>query len=57
MAHRISDATTGLIEIVEEISHDPDKFDAYDLTEYIENLPNPYKVLKEFALWTHQEFL
>jgi hypothetical protein len=54
---RISELTDGFIEILEEISHDPDDFDDYDLTEYIENLPNPYKVLKEFALYVHAEYL
>lgn len=57
MAHKISDVTLGFIEVLEEISHDPDEFDDYDLKEYIEALPNPYNTLKEFALWVHQELL
>lgn len=54
---KLSDATLGFIEILEEISHDPDEFDDYDLKEYIEALPNPYKVLKEFGLYVHGEYL
>lgn len=54
---RLSDATAGFIEILEEISHDPEEYDEYDLKEYIENLPNPYKVLKEFGLYVHREYL
>jgi hypothetical protein len=57
MPKKISELTAGFIEILEEISHDPDEFDDYDLTEYIENLPNPYKVLKEFALYVHEYHL
>lgn len=54
---KLSDITLGLIEILEEISHDPDEFDDYDLTEYIEALPNPYNTLKQFALYVHDEYL
>ena len=54
---RLSDETQGFIEILEEISHDPDEFDDFDLKEYIEALPNPYKTLKEFALFVHQNYL
>lgn len=53
----VSDTTQGFIDILEDISHDPDEFDSYDLTEFIELLPNPYKVLKEFALYVHAEYL
>lgn len=53
----LSDITLGLIEILEDISHDPDAFDDYDLTEYIEALPNPYNTLKQFALYVHGEYL
>lgn len=53
----LSDVTVGFIELLEDISHDPDEFDDYDLREYIENLPNPYKVLTEFALYVHREYL
>jgi len=54
---RLSDLTQGFIDILEEISHDPEEFDDYDLREYIEACPNPYKVLKEFALYVHNEYL
>lgn len=57
MAKQISDVTAGFIEILEELSHDPDDIDTYDLIEYIENVPNPYKLLKEFALYVHQYYL
>jgi hypothetical protein len=57
MSKTISDVTEGFIEILEEISHDPEEFDVYDLKEYIENAPNPAKILYEFALYVHQEFL
>lgn len=53
----VSDITQGFIEILEDISHDPDDYDDYDLKEYIEALPNPYKILKEFALYVHAEYL
>lgn len=53
----LSDVTQGFIELVEDISHDPDEFDDYDLREYIEALPNPYRVLKEFALYVHSEYM
>lgn len=53
----VSDITQGFIEILEDISHDPDEYDEYDLKEFIEALPNPYKILKEFALYVHAEYL
>jgi hypothetical protein len=53
----VSDITQGFIELLEDISHDPEEYDEYDLKEYIENMPNPYKVLKEFALYVHGEYL
>jgi hypothetical protein len=53
----VSDITQGFIEILEEISHDPAEYDDFDLTEFIELLPNPYKVLREFALYVHDEYL
>lgn len=52
-----SDITLGFIDILEDISHDYEDFDDYDLREYIENMPNPYKVLKEFALYVHREYM
>jgi hypothetical protein len=57
MVVKISDVTEGFIEVLEEISHDPDAFDDFDLKEYIEALPNPYLVLKEFGLYVHAEYL
>lgn len=53
----LSDITQGFIDILEDISHDPEEYDTYDLVEYIENMPNPYKTLKEFALYVHGEYL
>jgi len=53
----VSDITQGFIELLEDISHDPDDYDEYDLVEFIENMPNPYKVLKEFALYVHDNYL
>ena len=57
MTEKLSDATIGFIEILEEISHDPEDYDDFDFREYIELLPNPYKVLKEFGLYVHREYL
>jgi len=54
---QVSDITQGFIEVLEEISHDPAEYDDYDLREYIEALPNPFKVLREFALYVHAEYL
>ena len=53
----LDDITEGFIELLEEISHDPEEFDDYDIREYIENLPNPAHTLYEFALWAHKELL
>lgn len=53
----LSEVTRGFIEILEDISHDPDEYDAYDLLEYIEAMPNAHLVLKEFALFVHSEYL
>lgn len=53
----LSDATEGFIELLEQISHDPEEYDDFDLKEYIEALPNPYQVLKEFGLYVHREYL
>jgi hypothetical protein len=53
----VSDVTQGFIEILEELSHDPEEYDTYDLIEYIENVPNAHKVLKEFALYVHTEYM
>jgi len=53
----INDVTEGLIELVEEVSHDPEDADWFDVKEYIENLPNPYATLYQFVRWTHGELL
>ena len=53
----ISDITQGLIELAEEVSHDPDEQDFYDVDEYLELIPNPTKVLKELIHYMHAEYL
>lgn len=53
----IDDITEGLIETLENVSHDPDDQDFSDVKEYIENLPNPYHTLWEFAQYAHKEWL
>lgn len=53
----MDDITEGLIELLEEVTHDPDEQDFFDVKEYIENLPNPYHTLWEFAQWVHEEHL
>lgn len=53
----ISDITQGLIELTEDVSHNPDDADWYDVHEYLESIPNPYKVLKEVMHWIHEEHL
>ena len=53
----INPATEGLIELLEDVSHDPDQTDFYDVKEYIESLPNPYNTLYEFAKWVHGDLL
>ena len=53
----LSPATEGFIELLEEVSHDPEQEDLYDLKQYIEALPNPERVLKEFALYVHENYL
>lgn len=58
-SYQVSDDTEGLVEIVEGMTHDPDEFDGEleDLKQYIESLPNPYRTLKEFALYAYSEYL
>lgn len=53
----LSAQTEGFIELLEQISHDPDEYDPQDLKDYIEVLPNPYLVLKEFGLYVHEQYL
>lgn len=57
--YSVSDDTQGLIEIVEGLSHDPEEFEdqVEDLKQYLESLPNPYRTLKEYALYTYSEYL
>lgn len=54
---KISDITEGLIELLEEVSHDPDEIDWFDVEEYIEQMPNTTRVLKEFSKYVHAEYL
>lgn len=54
---RISDAAQGLIELLEEVSHDPDEADWYDVEEYIGLLPNTTRVLRELAHYMHENYL
>lgn len=53
----LDDITEGFIELLDDISHDPDEYDDYDLREYIENMPNPAHTLYEFAKYVHKEYL
>lgn len=57
MAKQLSDITVGLIELVEDVSHDPDEADWGGVHEYLEDIPNHYRVLKELVHWLHQELL
>lgn len=57
MAARLSDLTQGLIDLLADVSHDPDEADWYDVEEYLELIPNPARVLKELSLYVHQEYL
>lgn len=53
----LSDITQGLIELTEEVSHDPDEADWYDVEEYLSNIPNSSRVLKELVHFLHDEYL
>lgn len=53
----VSDITEGLIELLEEVSHDPDEMDWFDVEEYIEQMPNTTRVLKELSKYVHAEYL
>ena len=57
MAQRLSDVTVGLIELVEDVSHDPNNADWGSVHEYLDDLPNTHRVLKEIVHWLHQEYL
>ena len=54
---KLSDVTLGLIEIAEELSHDPEERDTFDLDEYLDLIPNPHKVLRELIYFMHEEYL
>lgn len=54
---KISDVTQGLIELLEEVSHDPDEADWFDVHEYLGLIPNSSRVLKELAHYLHEEYL
>lgn len=53
----LSDITEGLLETITAVSHDPDEQDFYEVFEYIEQLPNTVRTLKELAVYLHAEFL
>lgn len=53
----ISDVTMGLLELTEEVSHNPDEADWYDVNEYLGNIPNTHRVLKELIMYVHAEYL
>ena len=51
------DITEGLIELVAEVSFDPEDADWFDAIEYLDAIPNPRTVLKEIMHWVHDEYL
>jgi hypothetical protein len=53
----LSDIAQGLIELTEDVSHDPDEADWYDVDEYLSNIPNSSRVLKELVRYIHSEYL
>lgn len=52
-----SDITEGLIALLADVSHDPDEQDWYDVHEYLDLIPNTNRVLREFALYVHENYL
>lgn len=54
---KISDVAAGLIELTEEVSHDPDLADWGSVHEYLDDIPNTDRVLKELIHWLHEEYL
>lgn len=52
-----SDLTLGLIELVEEVSHDPAEADWFDVHEYLELVPSSAKILKELTHYLHENYL
>lgn len=57
MTYRLSDMAEGLLEIVSDVSHDPDDADWFDAFEYLEDIPTPRAVLKEIMQYIHAEYL
>lgn len=55
--YKRSDITTGLVELAEEVSHDPDDQDWFDVHEYLDDIPNPRTALKELIHWMHEDYL
>lgn len=53
----LTDITQGLVELVEDVSHDPEDADWYDVHEYLSNIPNSSRVLKELVHYLHEEYL
>lgn len=53
----LSDITQGLVELLEEVSHDPEDQDFYDVHEYLDLIPNSTRVLKELAHYLHENYL
>lgn len=52
-----SDVTIGLIELLEEVSHNPADADWFDVHEYLELIPSTTRVLKELVHYMHEEYL
>ena len=52
-----SDITIGLVELVEDVSHNPDEADWYDVHEYLELIPSSSRVLKELVHFIHENYL
>lgn len=57
MINTLSDVTNGLLELVEEVSHDEEEADWYDVHEYLGNIPNSSRVLKELVHFLHENYL
>lgn len=53
----MSDIAQGLIELTEDVSHDPEEQDWYDVHEYLSNIPNSARVLKEVIHYVHEQYL
>lgn len=57
MGYKRSDITVGLVELTEDVSHDPDEQDWFDVHEYLDDIPNPRTVLKELIHLMHEDYL